>query len=100
MSLTREDVKRLADLARLNMPEEELARAEKELDAVLGYVDRLQKVQTENVEPHTMPARAEGWRTDADLSCDDLTRELILSNFPSRKGDLLSVPPVFDKPKG
>src|SRR5689334_8087723 len=99
MSLTREDVKRLADLARLELSEEELAHSEKELDAVLGYVDRLQKVRTDGVEPQTMPARAEGWRPDTDLPCDDLTRELLLGNFPSRKGDLLHVPPVFEKPK-
>jgi hypothetical protein len=47
-----------------------------------------------------MPAKAEGWRTDEALPGDDATRELILSNFPSRKGDLLATPGVFEKPKG
>jgi hypothetical protein len=32
--------------------------------------------------------------------CDEVTRELILANFPSRKGNLLSVPAVFEKAKG
>ncbi|MEO5927447.1 MAG: Asp-tRNA(Asn)/Glu-tRNA(Gln) amidotransferase subunit GatC [Patescibacteria group bacterium] len=99
MSLTREDVKRLADLARLELSDEEAARAEKELDAVLGYVDRLTKIPTEGVEPQTMPARAEGWRSDDAFECDDLTHELLLSNFPERKGDLLHVPAVFTAPK-
>ena len=100
MSLTREDVKRLADLARLELSEEEASSAERELDAVLGYVERLTKIPTEGVEPHAMPARAEGWRADDAYECDELTRELLLSNFPERKGDLLHVPPVFIKPKG
>lgn len=99
MSLTKEDVKRLADLARLELSEDEANRAERELDAVLGYVDRLTKVHTEGVEPHAMPARAEGWRADDAVECDDLTHELVLSNFPDRKGNLLHVPAVFTSPK-
>lgn len=100
MSLTREDVKKLADLARLEITDAEAYAAEKELDAILGYVDRLAEVDTTGVEPMTMPAKAEGWRPDVQITCDDATRELILSNFPSRKGDLLKTPGVFDAPKG
>jgi aspartyl-tRNA(Asn)/glutamyl-tRNA(Gln) amidotransferase subunit C len=100
MALTHDDVKRLADLARLELTEEELASSETELDAVLGYVDRLKEVDTAGVQPMTMPPRAEGWRTDEAFPCDELARELILSNFPSRKGDLLSTPGVFEHPKG
>ena len=100
MPVTRDDVKRLADLARLELTDEEAASAERELDAELGYVDRLKEVDTAGVEPMTMPARAEGWRADVALPCDELAREIILSNFPSRKGDLLQTPGVFENPKG
>jgi aspartyl-tRNA(Asn)/glutamyl-tRNA(Gln) amidotransferase subunit C len=100
MSLTKDDVKRLADLARLELSDDETSRMERELDAVLGYVDRLQAIRTDEVEPHAMPPRASGWREDVAMEVDDVTRELVLSNFPSRKGDLLSVPAVFAKPKG
>jgi len=100
MALTRDDVKGLADLARLELSEDELSTAEKELDSVLGYVDRLQQIDTKGVEPMTMPAKAEGWRADVEFACDDATRELILSNFPERRGDLLKTPGVFEKPKG
>lgn len=100
MSLTSDDVKRLADLARLELSETELANAEKELDSVLGYVNRLGEIDTKGVEPMTMPAKAEGWREDAVFPKDELERELILSNFPARRGDLLKTPGVFEKPKG
>jgi aspartyl-tRNA(Asn)/glutamyl-tRNA(Gln) amidotransferase subunit C len=99
MALSREDVKRLADLARIRLSDEEMERAEKELDSVLGYVDRLQQVDTTGVDPFTPPVRSE-WREDVALPCDDLAHELILSNFPARKGDLLQTPGVFEKPKG
>src|SRR3989344_9521080 len=50
MSLAREDVAALAHLSRIALNEEELARAERELDGVLQYVDRLQKVDKSGVE--------------------------------------------------
>lgn len=100
MSLTRDDVKRLADLARLELSDEETVNAEKDLDSILGYVNRLSEIETTNVEPMTMPAKADGWREDVALPTDEAERELILSNFPSRRGDLLKTPGVFEKPKG
>ena len=99
MSLSREDILRLADLARLELSDDEIRSAEREITAVLGYVDRLKDVDTEGVEPMTMPAKAEGWRRDEAYACDDRARELILANFPSRKEDLLRTPAVFVKPK-
>lgn len=99
MPLTRNDVKQLADLARLQLTDQELETAERELDAILGYVDRLKKVDTATVEPMTMPEKEAGWREDVRITCDDVTRETILANFPSRNGDLLHVPAVFEKPK-
>ncbi len=99
MALTRDDVQRLADLARIQLTDVEQDMAEQELDAVLGFVNRLQQVDTTNVEPQTMPARTE-WRPDEARECDDVTREFVLANFPSRLNDLLHVPPVFENPKG
>ena len=100
MSLTRQDVEHLAELSRLALSEEELQRMQTDLDSILGFVDQLQEVDTTNVEPMSMPAKAEGWREDVARPSDDTTRDLILSNFPQRKGDLLKTPGVFEKPKG
>jgi Asp-tRNA(Asn)/Glu-tRNA(Gln) amidotransferase C subunit len=57
MSLTRDEVKSLADLARLQLSDGEIAKAEKELDAILKFVDRLQKIDASGVEPQSMHAR-------------------------------------------
>jgi len=100
MSLSREDVFHLAELARLEIGEGDIASVQHDLDHILGFVDRLKEVDTIGVEPMTMPERAEGWRGDVSQPCDELARELILSNFPERKGDLLATPGVFEKPKG
>lgn len=89
----------LADLARLDLSEDELKTAEQDLDKVLGYVERLQEVETQGVEPFAMPART-AWREDVSLPCDHAACEIILSNFPERSGDLLKTPGVFESPKG
>ncbi len=100
MSLTREDVSALAHLARIGLSEDELARAEKELEGVLGYVDRLRKVDTTGVEEAAPPAvQAASFRPDEVTECDEVGRQLILSNFPERQDDLLKVPAVFEAPK-
>ncbi|MFA4955054.1 MAG: Asp-tRNA(Asn)/Glu-tRNA(Gln) amidotransferase subunit GatC [Patescibacteria group bacterium] len=99
MALSSEEVRQLADLARLELDENEVTAAEKDLDKILGFVDRLKKVETQGVEPASMPARTE-WRQDIAQPVDELARETILANFPARSGDLLKAPGVFEKPKG
>ncbi len=99
MSLSKEDIKSLGVLARLELSDEEVARAEKELDAILGYVGRLADVDTTGVEPAS-PIPASTFRADEVLENNPMTRDLILGNFPQRQGDLLCTPGVFLSPKG
>src|SRR5690348_5375225 len=65
MALKREEVAGLAHLARIALNDEELTRASTELESVLAYVDRLQKVPTDGVE-EAAPAAvvATGFRPD------------------------------------
>lgn len=89
----------MAKLARLDLPEDKLDKMTRDFGAVLAYVDRIQKVDVQGVEPFTMPAKSQGWRGDKPFATDDVTRELILTNFPDRAGDLLAAPGVFEMPK-
>lgn len=97
-SLSLEEVKSLAVLARLELSETELEKLQQDLDSILGYVDRLQKIDTQGVlEGSSDPVSS--FRADKTLPVDDAARELILSNFPDRVSDALGVPAVFEKPK-
>lgn len=51
MKLSLEDVKHIAELARLELTDEELNIYEKQLSNVLDYIDQLQEVDTTDVEP-------------------------------------------------
>ena len=51
MSLTLEEVRRVAHLCRLHLSDEDEARMRDQLDAILGYMERLQSLDTSDVEP-------------------------------------------------
>jgi aspartyl-tRNA(Asn)/glutamyl-tRNA(Gln) amidotransferase subunit C len=99
MKLSTDDVSHLAQLSRLDLSAEEIERMTHEFASILGYVDRIQQVDVTDVEPFAMPDRKDGWRPDVADEVDDVTRELILSSFPERAGDLLAAPGVFQTPK-
>ncbi len=99
MELTNEEVMHLAELSRLALSDEEREKMHHDLSQILHYIDRLQKVDTAGVLEQT-GAETTTLRSDMALPVDAAARELILSNFPERTGDALSVPAVFEKPKG
>jgi len=53
MSITKKDVQHISKLARIELTPAEEEKIEKELSAVLGFVEKLNEVNTENVEPLT-----------------------------------------------
>ena len=99
MKLSQEQISHLAELARLKLDDEQIHKMTSEVGSILEYVESIQKIDVTNVEPFAMPAKSQGFRPDQAFDCDDLTRELILENFPGRAGDLLAAPGVFSKPK-
>ncbi|MDF1496597.1 MAG: Asp-tRNA(Asn)/Glu-tRNA(Gln) amidotransferase subunit GatC [Patescibacteria group bacterium] len=99
MKLSKDEVAHLAELARLKLDESQIDKMTAEVGSILEYVESIQKVDVAGVEPFSMPAKSQGFRPDEAFDCDDLTRELILENFPGRAGDLLAAPGVFSNPK-
>jgi aspartyl-tRNA(Asn)/glutamyl-tRNA(Gln) amidotransferase subunit C len=99
MKLSKQEVSHLADLARLQLDEAQIDTMTDEVGSILEYVESIQKIDVTNIEPFAMPAKSQGFRPDEAFDCDDLTRELILENFPGRAGDLLAAPGVFAHPK-
>lgn len=100
MGMKRDDIASIAHLARIGLSDEELERAEKDLEGILRYVDRLQKVETSGVpEASASVAKAGTFRADEAHACSEAERDLILKNFPARDGALLRAPAVFERPK-
>ncbi|MEO6809268.1 MAG: Asp-tRNA(Asn)/Glu-tRNA(Gln) amidotransferase subunit GatC [Isosphaeraceae bacterium] len=95
MALSREDVAKVALLARLRMGTEELDRFTGQLNAIIGYVDHLQALDTTGVEPLAHGVEVRNVFRD-DRRGDSLTREAALANAPERNDESFLVPTVLE----
>ena len=98
MSLDTATVRRVAALARIRLPEEEVARVQGELNGILGWIEQLQAVDTEGVEPMAggAPEGQPAMRMRADQVTDGGNADGILANAPDRIADYFAVPKVVE----
>jgi aspartyl-tRNA(Asn)/glutamyl-tRNA(Gln) amidotransferase subunit C len=99
MSLSRDDVLKLAHLARIDLSAPEVARVETELNNIFGMVEALQAVDTAELEPlsHPLSAIREialGLREDRVTETDQ--RDANMANAPQREDGLFLVPKVIE----
>ena|SRR5215207_4939707 len=100
MALANESVQALAHLARIGLAPEEVERAGREMEDILKYVDRLQKVDTTGVEEAAPEAvKADAFRKDDVMACAEEVRAEVIQNFPASQAGLLKAPAVFERPK-
>jgi aspartyl-tRNA(Asn)/glutamyl-tRNA(Gln) amidotransferase subunit C len=94
-SISREEVERVASLARLSLSDAEIARIGSELTAILGYVETLERVDTRDVPP-TSHVIALATPLREDVAEPPLDPELALLNAPQRSGSSFVVPKVIE----
>ena len=94
MSISRQDVEKVALLARLQLADAELATMTDQLAQIMGYVDQLAEVDTEGVEPmaHAIEV-ANVFRGDQVV--ESLPREAALANAPHHDDRGYLVPAVL-----
>lgn len=95
MSLTLDDVKRIAMLARIGLADDEAARTLVQLDAVFGLIERLQAVDTRGVEPMTHPGEM-SLRLRDDVVDEPQRRDDYQTVAPSVERGLYLVPRVIE----
>ena len=95
MSLDPATVRRIAKLARLHVEDAEVGRLQTELNAILGWIEQLNAVDVDNIEPLT-GAAAMAMRLRADAVTDGGIAELVLANAPDRAGPFYAVPKVVE----
>jgi aspartyl-tRNA(Asn)/glutamyl-tRNA(Gln) amidotransferase subunit C len=102
MSIDRDDVRRIAELARLEIAEDRIDRVARELSAVLDYAAALQRLDLAGCEPTAFadlgPPEAPGAPLRAD-ALDDARRlrpEVALAAAPEHEDDAFLVPPVVE----
>jgi aspartyl-tRNA(Asn)/glutamyl-tRNA(Gln) amidotransferase subunit C len=95
MSVSKKEVSYIANLARLNLKDEEVERLAKDMNRILEYIELLNEVDTENIAPleHvtelTTPFRE-------DKAEKPLNHDLALKNAPDADSDYFRVPKVIE----
>jgi aspartyl-tRNA(Asn)/glutamyl-tRNA(Gln) amidotransferase subunit C len=92
--ITADDVRKVAQLARLDLPEEKIATYTTQLERILDYVAHLQQVDTEGVPPTTRAVEVINV-TREDRVDPTPVREEILGLAPQREGDFFRVPKIL-----
>ena len=92
--ISADDVRKVAKLARLDLPDDTIATYTGQLERILDYVDQLQAVDTEGVLPTTRAVEVvNATREDTVINTD--VRQELLDQAPQREGDFFRVPKIL-----
>lgn len=93
--ISRQDVEKVAKLARLQLSEAELEQFTEQLGAILEYVEKMNELDADNVEPlaHCLPV-SNVFRADEVKA--SLGTEKALANAPQRDSEFFKVPKILD----
>ena len=95
MSIKKEEIKKIAHLARIKVSQEELNQVEKKLDGIMTLIEKMQEINTESIEP-----MSHALDIDQPLREDKVTEKDIrnksLSLAPHADNNLFIVPQVIE----
>jgi len=98
MSLDTATIRRIAALARIRMEDHEIVQAQSEINGILGWIEQLQAVDTDGVEP--MAGGSAVALVAAPLRADTVSdgdrADAVLANAPDRQGAYFAVPKVIE----
>jgi aspartyl-tRNA(Asn)/glutamyl-tRNA(Gln) amidotransferase subunit C len=95
MAIPREDVERIAELARLEIPDAAMERTRAELSAVLEFVAQLRKLDLSGCEPHGMAPEGRPLRAD-HTNGRRLATDVALALAPEAEDGFFLVPPIVE----
>lgn len=96
MKITDETVEHIAHLARLEFEGEEKGKIKQDLENIITFMEKLQEVDTENVEPLVFMTNEKNRLRD-DVAEVTITHEEALKNAPKKDSDYFRIPKVLNK---
>ena len=95
MSIDNQTVRKVSKLAKIKINEKEETKFIEELNNILGWVDELKKVDTEQIEP-MLSVFNESMVMRKDEVSSEISDELVLKNAPEIKSGFFVVPKVVE----
>ncbi len=93
--ITRSEVEHVVRLARLELTEQEKERMTAQLDSILGYIEKLNELDTSQVEPTTTVIPMVSVMREDEVR-PSLKQEDALANAPDREGIFFRVPRIIE----
>jgi aspartyl-tRNA(Asn)/glutamyl-tRNA(Gln) amidotransferase subunit C len=100
--INKEQVLHLAKLARIQLKDDEIEKLIQDLNKILNYVEKIQELDLENIEPlinivEKLPLRKDNILSEEEIEELNEIRERIIKNFPQKEGSYLKVPKILEK---
>lgn len=95
MAITKEQIQWIAHLSRLEIKPDELALAATQLTSILDYINQLQQINTDNIEPLAHALDVSNVFREDDLK-ESLAVDEALANAPNRQGNFYGVPAILE----
>ena len=95
MSIDKDKIKHTAKLARISLDEKKIDNLSKDLSNIFKFIEKLNKVNTENVKPLSS-ILDHSLRSREDKVNDGNIRDQILENAPNKNEDFFIVPKVIE----
>ena len=95
MSIDNQTVRKVSKLAKIKINEKEETKLIEELNNILGWVDELKKVDTEQIEP-MLSVFNESMVMRKDEASSEISDESVLKNAPESKSGFFVVPKVVE----
>ena len=96
--ITSDDVRKVAKLCRLEIPEDDIEKYSNQLEGILEYIAQLERIDTLNVPPTTRAVEVVNvFREDTIVSSSSDVRDKILDLAPQREGQFFRVPKILSE---
>ena len=110
-AVSLDEVRRVAELANLELTAEEEPRMQRDLNAVLGYIAELNELDTKGVPPMAQVGEMLSWTLSGDAGITDATgaqlrvdairpsihRKAVMASAPETEGRFFKVPKVIER---
>lgn len=95
MSIDKETARKVAKLARIAVPDDRLEPLAQEFNAILGFIEQLQEVDVEGVEP-MVSVTPQRLKRREDIVTDGSQPKAVLANAPDAREGFFAVPKVVE----
>ncbi len=96
--ITSDDVRKVAKLSRLDIPDDDVEKYSNQLEDILEYIAQLERIDTTNVPPTTRAVEVVNvFRDDNVKTSSNDIRDQLLSLAPEREGEFYKVPKILSE---